>query len=83
MHIHSNPLNSQTMALGSTQGVQQATAVRKGAAEVRRKLTAFAATKGDDVVSRVDPRADADPDGRRHPQQDEDKFRSVFFSASV
>jgi hypothetical protein len=83
MHIHSSPSASQMMALGATQSTQQSTAVRKAAAEVRRKLTAFAANGEDEAVARVDPRADPDPDKRRNPQQDDDQFRSVFFSASV
>jgi hypothetical protein len=83
MHIHSNPLSSQMMALGSTQRSQEAMAVRKAAAEVRRKLTTFAAADDDEAVSRVDPRSDADPDRRRNQQQEEASFRSVFFSASV
>ena len=82
MHIHSNPLSSQMMAIGSTQRSQEAMAVRKTAAEVRRKLTAFAAAD-DEAASRVDPRSDADPDRRRNQQQEEASFRSVFFSASV
>jgi hypothetical protein len=83
MHIHNNPLSSQMMALGYTQRTQEAMAVRKTAADVRRKLTSFAATNDDEAVSRVDPRSDTDPDRRRNQQQEEVSFRSVFFSASV
>jgi hypothetical protein len=80
MHIHSYPIASQSMP---TQTAQQATELRKAAAEVRRKLTSFAANGEDEAVSRVDPRAEADPDKRKNPQQDDDQFRSVFFSASA
>jgi len=80
MHIHGNSLNSQLIALGAT---QQAMAARKAAAEVRRKLTTFAATEEDEVVSRAEARSGSNPDRRQNPQQDETQFRSVFFSASV
>ena len=83
MHIHNSPLSSQMMALGSTQRSQEAMAARKAAADVRRKLTSFAATNDDEAVSRVGPRSDTDPDRRRNQQQEEVSFRSVFFSASV
>jgi hypothetical protein len=83
MHIHGNSLNSQLIALGATQGTQQAMAARKAAAEVRRKLTTFAATEEDEVVSRAEARSGSNPDRRQNPQQDETQFRSVFFSASV
>jgi hypothetical protein len=85
MHIHGSPLTNQ-MALGSagaTQGAQQTMAARRAAAEVRGKLTSFAASEGDEVVSRVNPRAEADPNRRPPPQQDDEPFRSVYFSASV
>jgi hypothetical protein len=81
MHIHSNPLSTQMMS--PTQSTQQATAVRRAAAEVRRKLTNLAATQEDDAVSSTEAYAEADPDRRRKPQQDETAFRSVFFSASA
>jgi hypothetical protein len=84
MHIHANPLNSQISALGVTQRTQEAVAVRKAAAEVRRKLSSSAATEDDEAVYRVDPRSDANPGRRRNQQQQEETpFRSVFFSASV
>jgi hypothetical protein len=84
MHIHSSPSTSQMMSLGSTQSAQQATAARKAAAEVRRKLTSFAAAEEGEAVSRTEAHPDADPDRRPKPQQqDEAQFRSVFFSASV
>jgi hypothetical protein len=85
MHIHASPVNNQ-MALGSagaTQGAQQAMATRRAAAEVRRKLTSFASSERDEVVSRVNPRAEADPNRRPPAQQDDEPFRSVFFSASA
>ena len=83
MHIHASPLNSQMIALGSTQRSQEATAIRKAAAEVRRKLISSAATEDDEAIYRVDPRSDANPDRRRNQQEEETPFRSVFFSASV
>jgi len=84
MHIHGNSLNSQSIALGPTQGTQQAIAARKAAAEVRRKLTSLATIGEDDVVNRAEARSDSNPDRRQNPQQqDELPFRSVFFSASV
>jgi len=83
MHIHSNSLTSQMMAIGSTQGAQHAAAVKKAAEEVRRKLTSFAITEEDEAESRADANADSGPDRRRKPQQDETQFRSVFFSASA
>jgi hypothetical protein len=83
MHIHSTPLNNQ-MALGSTQAAQQAMETRKAAAEVRRKLTSLGnAAAEEETVSRVDARAEADPNRRRSPQRDDEPFRSVFFSASA
>ncbi len=81
MHIHSS-LSSQ-IAFAPTQSAQQATESRRAAAEVRRKLTSFAATEGDEALSRVDARAEADPDQQRRPQHEEESFKSVFFSASA
>jgi hypothetical protein len=82
MHIHSSPINNQ-LAFSPTQGAQQTMAARKAAAEVRRKLTSFAFSEEEDVVSRVDARAEADPNRRRSPQHDDEPFRSVFFSVSA
>jgi hypothetical protein len=82
MHIHSSP-NTQIMSIGMTQASQQAMATRRAAAEVRRKLTSFAADEDGDVVSRVDSQQEADPERRKNPQHDEEEFRSVFFSVSV
>jgi hypothetical protein len=81
MHIHSNPLISQMMP--PTQSAQQAMAVRRAAAEVRRKLTNFATTEEDETVSRAEAYAEADPNRKQKPQHDEAAFRSVFFSASA
>ena len=85
MHIHSSPLNNQLALrpLSPTQGAQQTMAARKAAAEVRRKATSFAYSEEGEVVSRVDARAEADPNRRRSPQHDGEPFRSVFFSASA
>jgi hypothetical protein len=82
MHIHSTP-NTQIMSLGATQASQQAMATRRTAAEVRRKLTSFAADEDGDVVSRVDTKQETDPDRRKKQQPDDEEFRSVFFSISV
>jgi hypothetical protein len=82
VHIHSTP-NSQIMSLGATQASQQAMATRRAAAEVRRKLTSFAADEDGDLVSRVDGRQENDPDRRKKQQPDEEEFRSVFVSVSV
>jgi hypothetical protein len=71
------------MSLGATQASQQAMETRRAAAEVRRKLTSFAADEDGDVVSRVDTQQEADPDRRRNQQPDEEEFRSIFFSVSV
>jgi hypothetical protein len=81
MHIHGNPISQ--VAPGSTQSTLQAIEARKAAAEVRRKLTSFAASDDGDVVSRVETQAEADPQRKRNPQQDEEAFRSVFISVSA
>jgi hypothetical protein len=81
MHIHGNPISQ--MAPASTQSTLQAMEARKAAAEVRRKLTSFAASDDGDVVSRVETQAEADPQSRKNPRQDEEAFRSVFLSVSV
>jgi hypothetical protein len=81
MHIHGNPISQLTPA--STPSTLQAIEARKAAAEVRRKLTSFAATDDGDIVSRVETQAEADPQRRKNPQQDEEAFRSVFLSVSV
>jgi hypothetical protein len=83
MHVHSTSASNPMMALGLTQSAQQATAARKAAAEVRRKLTGFAATEDGEITSRVESRSEADPDRRQRQQNDEESFRSVFFSASA
>ncbi len=81
MHIHGSPVSQ--LALASTQSTLQAIEARKAAADVRRKLTGFAASDDGDVVSRVETQAEADPQRRKNPHQDEEAFRSVFFSVSV
>jgi hypothetical protein len=81
MHIHSNPISQ--LALGSTQSTLQAQEARKAAATVRRKLSNVAASEDGDLISRVDANAEPDPQRRKNPQQDEEAFRSVFFSISV
>ncbi len=82
MHIHSNT-NSTQMMVGLTQSAQQTMAAKKAAAEVRRKLTGFAATEDDEAISRVNPYTEPNPDRRQNPQQEEESFRSVFFSISI
>jgi len=81
MHIHGNPISQ--INLGATQSTLQATEARKAAADVRRKLNSFAINEDDDLVSRVEAQAEADPQRRKNPQQDEETFRSIFFSVSV
>lgn len=82
VHIHSTP-NSQIAPLGATQVSQQAIETRRAAAEVRRRLTSFAADEDGDLVTRVDSRQEADPDRRKKPQPDDEEFRSIYFSVSV
>jgi hypothetical protein len=81
MHIHSSTLNTAMMA--PTQGAQQVIAQRKAAAEVRRKLTGLAGSEEDETISRAEAYAESHPDQRQKPQQNEEAFRSVFFSASA
>ncbi len=81
MHIHSNTLSTPMTA--PTQSAQQVIAQRKAALEVRRKLTNFAASEEDETVSRAEAYAESHPDQRQKPQQNEEAFRSVFFSASA
>jgi hypothetical protein len=81
MHIHSNPVSQ--LALGSTQSTLQTQEARKAAAAVRRKLNSFAANDDGDLISRVEAQSEPDPQRRKNPQQDEEAFRSVFFSVSV
>jgi hypothetical protein len=81
MHIHSNPVSQ--LALASTQSTLQTQEARKAAATVRRKLSSLAASEDGDLISRIEAQAEPDPQRRRNPQQDEEAFRSVFFSISV
>jgi hypothetical protein len=81
MHIHSNPVSQ--LALGSTQSTLQTQEARKAAATVRRRLSSVAASEDGDLISRVEAHAEPDPQRRKNPQQDEEAFRSVFFSISV
>ena len=82
MHIHSNP--GSQMMVGLTQSAQQTMAAKRAAAEVRKKLSGHAAMEDGETVSRVDARAEGDPDRRRKSsQEEEESFRSVFFSISV
>jgi hypothetical protein len=79
MHIH-GAASIQYSALLPKQATQQAQAERRAAANVRRKLTAFAASGGEDTVAGV---AAYTTDGRdrRHDQpQEEEAFRNVFIS---
>jgi hypothetical protein len=82
MHIHSTP-NTQINSLAGTQASQQASAAKRAAADVRRKLASFASDQDGDIVSRVDSRQEADPNRRKNQQPDEEEFRSIFFSVSV
>jgi hypothetical protein len=79
MHIH-GASSLQYAALVSTQGAQQAQAARRAAADVRRKLTSFAASGGEDAVAHVGAYAQ-DGRGRKQKQpQGEEAFRNVFIS---
>jgi hypothetical protein len=63
------------------QATQQTVAARRAAAEVRRKLTAFANTDGEgDAVSRVAAYTQGERGRRQNPEQDEEAFRNVFVS---
>ena len=84
MHIHSNPMNSQTMALGGTQRTQYAAETKRAAEVVRKKLNASSASGEDDGVSRVAEYSEADAEARqKRSQSDPEAFRSVYFSFTV
>jgi len=84
MHIHSNSMNSQMMAIGGTQRTQYAVETKRAAETVRKKLTAFAASSDDEAVSHVAAYSEAEADGRqKRSQPDPEAFRSVFFSLTV
>jgi len=78
MHIH-GAHNTQFATLVPTQSVQQSTAARKAAPEVRRKLTSIASAESD-AVAHVDAYTPGDRGHRQDPQHDEEPFRSVFVS---
>lgn len=78
MHIH-GAHNIQFAALVPTQATQQATAARKAAAEVRRKLAGAASSAGAGSVSHIDAYTPGDR-GRQHPPRDEDSFRKILVS---
>ena len=81
MHIHGNPISQ--INLGASQSTLQATEARKAAADVRRKLNSFTINEDDDLISRVEAQAEADPQRRKNSQQDAETFRSIFFSVSA
>jgi hypothetical protein len=63
-----------------TQTAQQAQAARRAATVVRRKLTGFAASGGEDAIARAEAYAQ-DGRGRKQEQpQGEEAFRNVFIS---
>ena len=77
MHIH-GAHNSQFAALVPTESAQQAGAARKAAAEVRRRLSSFAAASETGAISRV---AAYMPGERgQDPPQGEDAFRKMLVS---
>ena len=82
MHVH-GATSSQMMALVPTQAAQQARAVRRAAAEVRKKLTGSANTGGSDAVWHVDAYAPGNRRRRQDSPQDDEAFRNVFVSIQV
>jgi hypothetical protein len=83
MHIHSNPMSGQMLALSATQGTQQAAAARRAALAVKKKLASFAATEGDDAVTRAEAHSGSGDRPRKNQNSEEEAFRSVFFSLTV
>jgi hypothetical protein len=77
MHIH-GAHNGPFAALVPTQSAQQASAARKAAAEVRRKLSSCAATSDPGAISCAD--AYTPSERRQDPPQDEDTFRRILVS---
>jgi hypothetical protein len=82
MHIHS-ATSGQGIILVPTQSAQQASKARKSAAEVRRKLTRFAATGNADAVSHVNAYEPSDHGHGQNQQQEEESFRDIFVSIQV
>jgi hypothetical protein len=80
MHIHH--ATTTPAALVPTQSAQQATAARKAAAEVRAKLSSFAAGD-DDAISRIDGYAAGGRNRRQYPQKDDEQFRQVLVSVTA
>jgi hypothetical protein len=85
MHIHSNPMSIQMMALGATQRTQYTVETKRASEVVRKKLTALSAASDDEEgVSRVEAYAEADAEARqKRSQSDPEAFRSVYFSFTV
>jgi hypothetical protein len=85
MHIHSNPMSSQMMALGATQRTQYAVETKRASEGVRKKLTALSPASDDDEgVSRVAAYNEADAEARqKRSQSDPEAFRSIYFSFTV
>jgi hypothetical protein len=83
MHIHGNPMGGQMMV--ASQAAQQASAARREALAVRKKLTDFSGSVDGEDVTRVASDPDAEPDSRqnRKQQSDDESFKSVFFSFTV
>jgi hypothetical protein len=79
MHIH-GASSLQYAALVPTQGAQQAQAARRASAEVRRKLTSFAASGGEDAVARAGAYAQGERGRKQEQPQGEEAFRNVFIS---
>jgi hypothetical protein len=84
MHIHSNPMSSQMMALGGTQRTQYTAETKRAAEVVRKKLTALSVSNDDEDVSRVAEYSEAEAEARqKRSQSDPEAFRSVYFSFTV
>jgi hypothetical protein len=84
MHIHSNPMSSQMMALGGTQRTQYTAETKRAAEVVRKKLAALSVSNDDEDVSRVAEYSEAEAEARqKRSQSDPEAFRSVYFSFTV
>jgi hypothetical protein len=84
MHIHSNPMSSQMMALAGTQRTQYTAETKRAAEVVRKKLTAFSSSSDDEGVSRVAEYSEVEAEARqKRSQSDPEAFRSVYFSFTV
>lgn len=86
MHIHGNLNTSQPLPLNTAQGTLRSSEAKQAALTVKKKLTDFAATADNDVVSHVGSgsgsQAESNP-RQKKSQPDPENFRSTFFSFTV